>query len=102
MSTTNADLAAQLLAQGRQLAILQERLDNHVRGAAEDRQYTRNKIDRVVTKVEGIEDTITAAIHRLEGGRMVFKVLWIAGGGAVAIGAWAFGWAKPLLQLIAR
>lgn len=102
MTTTNADLANQLLAQGRQLAALQERLDNHVRGAAEDRQYTRAKIDRVVTKVDDIEDKITAAIHRLEGGRLVLKTLWIAGGVAVAIGAWAFGWAKPLLQFLTR
>lgn len=102
MSTTNADLANQLMAQGRQLAALQERLDNHIRGVAEDRQYTRAKIDRVVTKVDDIEDKITGAIHRLEGGRMVIKVLWIAGGITAGAATWAFGWAKPLVQLLTR
>lgn len=102
LSTTNTELAAQLLAQGRQIATLQERIDNHVRSAAEDRQYTRAKIDRVVTKVDDIEDKITGAIHRLEGGRMVIKALWIAGGITAGAATWAFGWAKPLVQMLAR
>lgn len=109
MTTTNDQLARQLdnlsllvSAQRAEHAVLQERVDTNARLAADERQSVRLKIAEVqrsmgeLTKTaEATNDTITAFVHKVEGGRLVARWGWIGltSIGGAALGLWSV-WPK--------
>ena len=109
MTTTNDQLARQIenLAhvvseQGKQHAVLAERVDTNARLAAEERQSVRQKIAEVQRGVvktqetaEATKDTLTSFVDKIEGGRLVVKWGWIGltGIGGLATAVWA-AWPK--------
>lgn len=109
MTTTNDQLAAQIAEQGRQIAVLQERVNTNASLAAEERQSVRAKIahvERMIGEVkataEKTDDTLTGFVNRVDGGKIVAQLGWkaLTAIGAVAVAIWQVG--PALVKIFVR